>query len=85
MPRHQSDSEEWIRAEIQEADKSTDKGEGKKEGGWLKREVNVIRVVEPVKFASCEITPFNTGSYTKSVSYSLPLTFSFFFQCTDAR
>lgn len=37
MPRHQSDSEEQIKAEIQEADKSTDKGEGKKEGGRLKQ------------------------------------------------
>lgn len=35
MHRHQSDSEEWIKAEIQEADKSTYKGEGKKkEADW---------------------------------------------------
>lgn len=32
MRRHQSDSEEQIKAEIQEADKSIDKGKGRGKG-----------------------------------------------------
>lgn len=72
MHRQQSDSEEWIKTEIQEADKSTYKGEGKKQGGWLKREVNIIRTVKSVKHASYEILPFNICNYTKSLSHPLP-------------
>lgn len=82
MHRHQSDSEEWIKAEIQEADKSTYMGEGKKEGGWLKREVNIIRTVKPVKYASYEIIPFNNAAFwNPSLTLSSHL---LFFQCTDA-